>query len=90
MNRHLTDDEISAAVAGLPLDETAGSHLGSCLSCRAAVRELRDVVQRRRDDMLAGCPDWDAQRRSILERLPASSVPTPLHRRRWLPDRSLP
>lgn len=84
MNRHLVDDEIATAVADLPLAETARSHLKSCLSCRAQIQEMKNLLNERRDLLTAESPDWEAQRQHILDRLPTSAPSISLQRRRWL------
>lgn len=55
MNRHLTNDEISAIVAGSPAAETI-SHLESCVSCRSEVERLEQVLGHFR----GAVRDWSA------------------------------
>ncbi|NOZ79751.1 MAG: hypothetical protein GXP48_11350 [Acidobacteria bacterium] len=82
--RHMTDDEIARAVAGLELDGEIQRHLDACLGCRRRVEALKAPLAARRREMLDAAPDWEAQREQILFRLdgPAAVVPR-LHRRHW-------
>ena len=73
MNRHLDDDQIAAAVAGLGLEPDAQSHLGSCLSCRQQVEDLKGLIGARRQELLSDEPDWERQREEILRRLPGAA-----------------
>jgi predicted anti-sigma-YlaC factor YlaD len=84
MNRHLDDQEIAAAVAGLELEAAQREHLGSCLSCRAAVMEMAELISSRKQQMLESAPDWRAQEAEILARLATTGMPRPIPRRRWL------
>jgi hypothetical protein len=72
-------------VADLPLDPPAESHLESCLACRRRIAAGRELLVLRRGQTRAAEPDWEAQRRAILERLPASpaAVVALAPRRRW-------
>ena len=74
MNSHLNDDQISSAVAGLPLDERSEEHLASCLSCRREIEMMNRVVDDRRAEILADTPDWDHQKDQIMARLPAAGA----------------
>jgi hypothetical protein len=82
MNKHLDEHEITAAVAGLELEAAAAEHLGSCLSCRQRVSEMRDLIDARQRDLEAGAPDWERQRQKILARLPSAATVQPMRRRR--------
>jgi hypothetical protein len=74
MKNHLEEHEISAAVAGLELDEAATEHLGSCLSCRQQVSAIRGLIDARRQGLEIDAPDWERQGQEVLLRLP--STPT--------------
>jgi hypothetical protein len=84
MNRHLEDDQIAAAVAGLDLEPDAQSHLGSCLSCRQQVEEMKGLIDSRRQELLSGEPDWEQQREEILMRLPGVTEAAPSKKWRWM------
>ena len=69
MNTHLNDHEIAAAVAGLDLEPATLAHHGACGACRGKVEAMRALLDRRRLELLGEAPDWDAQRRQVLQRL---------------------
>ncbi len=82
--RHLDNDELAAAIAGLELEAGVAEHLASCLSCRRQVEETRALFERRRQLLAEDEPDWQRQRREILRRLPTAAV-VPIRRTaRWL------
>ena len=82
MNRHLTDDEITAVLAGLPVEVEATRHLAGCVTCRREVERFRSVLESSRERLEAEAPDWDSQLESILARTDAA----PARRRRfWRP-----
>lgn len=83
MNRHLDEQELAAAVAGLELEAAAREHLAACLACRQAVRATGGVIDARRRELAAGEPDWAAQRGAILARLPAVPAARSPWRRTW-------
>ncbi len=70
MSHHLDDATLAAAVAGLDPTPEQRRHLADCLACRRAVDELQRTIAGRRFALEAEAPDWDAQRRAILARLP--------------------
>jgi predicted anti-sigma-YlaC factor YlaD len=74
MNRHLGEQEITTAVAGLELEAAAAEHLGSCVSCRQLVLAMREAIEGRKRDLEAESPDWERQREEILRRLPSASA----------------
>jgi hypothetical protein len=82
MNRHLDDDQIAAAVAGTPLDESAAEHLASCVSCNRRVTSLRGLIEQRRQEMVADEPDWVDQRDRVLSRLGEAEISR--SGRRWM------
>jgi bacterioferritin-associated ferredoxin len=84
MSRHLTEDEITAAAAGLATGAEVDEHLAVCVTCNRAVEEFRHLVAERRASLEAEMPDWGAQRRRILVQLsePGAEV-VPLHRGHW-------
>lgn len=69
MNPHLDDHELAAAVAGLDLEPAAAAHLAACDGCERRVAELQLFIERRRLELLGEAPDWEAQRRQVLQRL---------------------
>ncbi len=85
MSSHLDDDDLARATADLPLPQEAGDHLAGCLACRLRVGASRELLALRRAQRTAGEPDWDAQRRTILGRLPVAGgeVVAIAPRRRW-------
>jgi hypothetical protein len=85
MSRHLDEHEITAAVAGLELDQTARDHLGSCLSCRRQVTRVKRLLDHRRELINGRAPDWDRQQQQILTQLPPpQAAVVPIRRRQWL------
>mgnify|MGYP001813987154 FL=1 len=83
MKNHLEEHEITAAVAGLELEDAAAGHLGACLSCRQRVSAMGELIDGRRQDLEAEAPDWDRQRQEILMRLPSVPAAQPARRRVW-------
>lgn len=82
MTQHLKDHEITLAVAGLELDPAVAEHLASCVSCRLDVSKTLEVIEARRRSIEDEAPDWELQRRQILDHLAAP--PEARHgRRRW-------
>ena len=79
MKNHLDELEISAAAAGLDLEDGAKDHLQACVSCRRLVTEFQDAIQARRAQMMRREPDWEAQKEAVLEQLPQIGTVT----RRW-------
>jgi hypothetical protein len=71
---HLEDQEIAAAVAGLPLTEGASDHLQVCEHCSQQVVQLAGLIGRRGRKLADGAPDWDRQREQILARLDEAPV----------------
>ncbi len=84
MNKHLTDDDFAAAVAGLDVDSQAAEHLSSCVSCRQEVAELQRFVAESRDGMADESPDWQRQRQAVMARLADSPTARSAPARRWL------
>ena len=84
MKTHLTSDEITANAAGLELEPVAKKHLENCVACRTEVADFEAVVEERRSRMCNNEPDWEAQTRLIMDRLPAESETLGRHRSRWL------
>jgi anti-sigma factor RsiW len=82
MKTHLADEQIAAVVAGLELDDEVRRHLDTCLGCRAAVSEMRTLLDTRRREIEAGGPDWEAQRERVLAGLEEGGAP-PARRRWW-------
>jgi len=70
MNAHLDELELTAAVAGLDLEPAAAEHLAACAACRRRVESTASLLEQRRLARNATEPDWNVQRRAILERLP--------------------
>jgi len=84
MTRHLNDQELASASAGIPLEPRQQAHLEGCVSCRRSVDFFLDQVDERRRSINLEAPDWDAQTKRILDKLPPAQV-TPINiRRRWL------
>ncbi len=82
--KHLDDDQITAAVAGLELEAWAEEHLASCLGCRQQVHDMRELIDMRRDRLTKEAPDWQRQRQEILLQLPSTVVTRPRRNPRWL------
>jgi hypothetical protein len=81
---HLEDQEIAAAVAGLPLTEDAADHLQLCEHCSQQVVELAGLIGCRGRKLAGEAPDWHRQRELVLARLGepvAADVTSP--RRLW-------
>jgi len=83
MTKHLTSDEIAAAVAGLELEPSVGNHLESCVVCRAEAAVLKDLITARRDEIQADAPDWAAQAAEIMDRLPTDAEAGRQRRPKW-------
>jgi hypothetical protein len=79
MTRHLNDDQIAAVLAGLELEPDARAHLDGCVGCRREVAVFDEATARRRDAMLDDVPDFEAQRRAVMARIPGG--PATLARR---------
>jgi anti-sigma factor RsiW len=82
--KHLNDDELSSAIAGLELSPEAETHLAGCVSCRNEVEALGGAINERRAALESRAPDWQAQRQAVMDRLadrPAASRQTA---RRWV------
>ena len=84
MTTHLTDDEVTAAVAGLVGSQEAAEHLSSCVRCRQEVAEMQRLIIDRRRGMEAEFPDWQRQRRDVMARLGDQSTVRRAPARRWL------
>jgi hypothetical protein len=69
MTRHLDDQEIAAAVAGLGLAPEGDEHLRSCLDCNRRVAALRRLIEGRRAAVTDGEPDGEAVRAAVLARI---------------------
>ena len=82
MTRHLNDHEMTQAVAGLELEPAAAEHLASCVSCRLEISKTLEVIEARRRSLEGEAPDWELQRRQIVDHLAAAPV-TRHGRRRW-------
>jgi anti-sigma factor RsiW len=82
MKGHLDEQDIEAAVAGLPLHESAREHLASCLNCSREVAALQRLTVERRQQMVDEAPDWQAQQEQILSRL--GDLPASRSTRRWM------
>jgi anti-sigma factor RsiW len=82
MKDHLDDVEFASALAGEELTGEAAEHLGSCVSCRLRLAEMRGWIEERRQRMERDAPDWQDQRERIAARL--DGVSAPRRRRRWL------
>jgi len=83
MTRHLDNEQMAAAVAGLELEAAAKGHLGSCLTCRREVQRVLDLLGARQRKLEDEAPDWTRQQQQIMNRLPATPV-VPLWRSVWL------
>jgi hypothetical protein len=70
MTTHLDDHDLSRAMAGLPLAGAAAAHLAQCLTCRRRVEHFGERLDGLRAARLGEEPDWESQRRAVLERLP--------------------
>jgi predicted anti-sigma-YlaC factor YlaD len=81
MTRHLDDDQITAAVAGLEIEQVLQEHLSSCVACRRAVHEMGQLIGERRQRLSQQAPDWQEQHRRIIDRLATTTEVTP--RARW-------
>lgn len=79
-DQHLDERDLSAAVAGLDLEDAARHHLAACLTCRRRVDAAAGLIQTRRDLQRTDEPDWHAQHRSIMVRLPAAAPEAPAER----------
>jgi hypothetical protein len=84
MNQHLTDDEVTMAVAGLDLGDSAREHLASCVACRAEVAALERLIAQRRAAATADEPDWQAITTAVIAALPVAERPGAHRRPRWL------
>ncbi len=84
MKTHLTDDEVTAAVAGLEGPQEAAEHLSSCVSCRQEVAELQRLIADRRRGMEAEFPDWQRQRQEVMARLADRATVHRISARSWL------
>jgi anti-sigma factor RsiW len=82
MTKHLSDDEVAAAVAGVELEAPVQEHLASCLICHRQVTALRDLVEARRAEMAGEEPDWESQRVAVLSQLGDGAAGA--KGRRWL------
>lgn len=82
--KHLENEEIAAAVAGLELEVPAEEHLASCLSCRRQVSETRELIERRRQLLAEEEPEWERQRSEVLLRLPMTPAVASRRNSRWL------
>lgn len=80
MSEHLEEHELTAAGAGLELDEAAREHLRTCVACRRQIGALDELIKARRAELQDSAPDWEAQREQILARLPATGHVAPPHR----------
>lgn len=83
MKRHLEDHEMAAAVIGADLGAEARAHLADCMSCRRQVAAFGRLAAERRNALEKDAPDWQRQRRRILDRLPPRPVVVAMPRRRW-------
>ena len=83
MNRHLNDEDLAAAVAGIEVGADVTDHLASCLHCRASVTEMRDLLASRRAQLVSPEPDWQVQQEQILERVAEVGARPPGAPRRW-------
>ena len=84
MTTHLTSDEITAAVAGLELEQVVRDHLESCVVCRAEAAVLKGLITARREEIQADAPDWAAQAAEIMDRLPTDAEAGRQRRPKWL------
>ncbi len=84
--KHLDDEQISAAVAGLEPDAEERGHLQSCVECRRRVQAMQRLIDSRRLRLEDDEPDWAAQRQSVLGRLPrVAPAPAAVARGWWRP-----
>lgn len=86
MTHHLDDASFAAALSGSTVDPAIRDHLESCLVCRRELQVHADLLEAENRRQRLQAPDWNAQRASILEQLPATTpvvsiAPT---RRRWM------
>jgi hypothetical protein len=85
MTRHLTRDEITAVIAGLPIGDAANEHLESCVACRSQLTGFADIVSARRATMTADEPEWETAAAAVMARLPEPDAAAGGSRRpRWL------
>lgn len=82
--KHLNDEELSVAVAGLELGPEAEGHLAGCVSCRQEVDALRSAIGARRAALDSQAPDWKAQRQAVIERLADGPIIPQKAARRWV------
>lgn len=80
-DQHLSEQDLTAVVAGLELDSPARSHLADCVACRRAVRATEDVIAMRRLHLEAEAPDLDHQCELVLEAIASDRVVR--HSPRW-------
>jgi len=77
-DQHLDEHALSAAVAGLDLEARDRQHLDGCLTCRRRVESARSLLEAARDRQRADEPDWWAQHRAIMARLPGAAPLAPV------------
>ena len=82
--KHLNDDELSSAIAGLELSPDAERHLAVCVSCRTEIEALGGAIDERRGVLESQAPDWQAQRQAVMDRLPVRPVAPRQGARRWV------
>jgi hypothetical protein len=82
MTTHLDDNDLSRAMAQLPLEAAAADHLAQCLICRRRVEAFGEQLDGLRRARLGDEPDWEAQRLAVLERLPPGATVVALAPRR--------
>jgi hypothetical protein len=84
---HLDDAAFERLLVGRPVSLEDRQHLDHCLACRRELEVVRHALSEEREELVHDKPDWNAQRRAILDRIPASSVipmPRPPRRARHL------
>lgn len=84
MSTHLSETEITSALCGQEISAAANEHLQRCISCRSRIAEFERAVTLRRAGMEGESPDWQKQRRAVLDRLPEQIGPRRRRSPRWM------
>lgn len=84
MSTHLSETEITSVLCGQELSAATNEHLQGCISCRSRIAEFERAITLRRAGMDGEMPDWQKQRRAILDRLPDQIGPRRRRSPRWV------